>query len=217
MKGSMLLKNAVFDFDGTLVDSRRDVLDSLTKAFKKCGLPAATYASPEIVQFQLREAIAAIAPRLPAEQIEKVIGAFREMYDECGYPHTRLMPGVAGLLPKLKDRSVGMFIVSNKRAVPTLRILDKFNIRRFFTGIFNPDMDGAGTPPSKSELLARVLKKYSLARNATAYIGDAEGDVVAAKENGITAIAVNNGYGTTASFKVRPDRIVRRINEILTV
>jgi phosphoglycolate phosphatase len=211
------IKNFVFDFDGTLVDTRQDVLNSLKIAFKECNVTVQSFDSGKILQFQLREAVCALAPDSTPEQTERVISRFREIYDTSTYPHTRLMPTTAELLPKLKERSTGMFIVSNKRAVPTIRILDKFNLRRFFAGIFNSDMDEGGKPVTKRELLALALEKHSLAKNETVYIGDSEGDVIAAKENGVLAIAVKNGYGNIPSFKIKPDYIVRRIIEILTV
>jgi phosphoglycolate phosphatase len=127
------------------------------------------------------------------------------------------MPTVAELLPKLKERSTGMFIVSNKRAVPTIRILDKFHLRRFFTGIFNPDMYEGGKTMTKRELLSRALETHSLAKSETAYIGDSEVDITAAKENGLLAVAVENGYGNIPSFKTKPDYTIRQIIEVLTV
>ena len=216
-RSARTIKNFIFDFDGTLADTRRDVLDSLKLAFKECGVTGQSYDTGKILQFQLREAVSAIAPDITAEQTERVISRFREVYDASTYPNTGLMPTVAELLPELEERSKGMFIVSNKRAVPTIRILDKFNLRRFFSGIFNSDMDEGGKTVTKRELLSRALEKHSLAKRETAYIGDSEGDVIAAKENGVLAVAVENGYGDIPLFTIKPDYTVRRIIEILTV
>jgi phosphoglycolate phosphatase len=209
--------NIIFDFDGTLVDSLKDVLDSLKSAFNYCGVTVPVFDTGKIMQFQLREAIRAVAPSITTEQTEQVAGRFREIYDTIDYPNTRLMPTAAELLPKLEEGSVSMFIVSNKRAVPTARILDKLNIRRFFSGIFNPDMYESAQPMTKNDLLAFALTKHALVKSSTAYIGDSEIDMVAAKRNGVLAIAVENGYGSIPSFTIKPDYTVRRIIEILTV
>jgi phosphoglycolate phosphatase len=217
VRSARTIKNYVFDFDGTLVDTLQDVLDSLKLAFNECAVTVQSYDPGKILQFPLREAVRAIAPDITAEQTERVIGRFREHYDTSTYPNTSLMPTVAELLPKLRERSAGMFIVSNKRAVPTIRILDKFHLRCFFSGIFNSDMDKGGKTVTKRELLSRALVKHSLAKNETAYIGDSEGDVAAAKENGVLAIAVQNGYGDLFSFRSEPDCSVRQIIEILAV
>jgi phosphoglycolate phosphatase len=213
----MVLKNIVFDFDGTLVDSLQDVLDSLKIAFEQCGIVVQSYAPEKIMQFQLKDAIAAIAPKITVEQRDRVIGRFREIYDSGDYPNTTLMPTVADLLPKLKKRSIGMFIVSNKRQLPSFRILDKLSVRHFFTGIFNPDMYAGKKWVTKGELIAHAIKTHSISKNSAVYVGDSEGDVKAAKENGVRAIVVSNGYGAVSTFKIRPDFIIRQISEILTV
>jgi len=214
---SMALQNYIFDFDGTLADTLADVLDSLKYAFIQCGIEPPAFDPSKILQFQLKDAIRASVPGITLETTELVARRFREIYDAIDYPNTTLLPTVAGLLLKLKERSAGMFIVSNKRRVPLLRILDKFSIRHFFTGIFNPDMYEGGNAMTKCELLGHALEKHSLSKSGTAYIGDSEGDVAAAKENGVLAIAVESGYGDIPSFKIRPDYTVRRIIEILTV
>jgi phosphoglycolate phosphatase len=211
------ISNFIFDFDGTLVDSLKDVLDSLTLAFKKCGLTVSSLDTGKIMQLQLREAIRSLAPDLTSKQTDRVIGRFKKIYDTIDYPNSRLMPTVTDLLTKLKDQSVGMYIVSNKRTVPTLRILDKFALRHFFSGIFNPDMYGDGKRMTKSELLACALEEHSLSKNSTAYIGDSEIDITAAKENGLLSIIVKNGYGNVTTFKDQPDYTVHQIIGILNV
>jgi phosphoglycolate phosphatase len=213
----MTLQNYIFDFDGTLVDTLDDVLDSLKKAFQQCGVEPPAFNPSKILQFQLKDAIQSSMPGITTEKTELIAGRFREIYDAIDYPNTWLMPTVPELLSGLKERSAVIFIVSNKRAVPMARILDKFNIRRFFTGIFNPDMFEDGNIRTKSDLLAYALQKHSLNKKVTGYIGDSEGDIKAARENGVLAIAVQNGYGDTSSFTIRPDHTVRRIIEILSV
>ncbi len=209
--------NIIFDFDGTLVDSLRDVLDSLKLAFKQCGIRAKNYDTGKIIQLQLREAICAVAPGITAEQTGKVIRRFREIYDSTDYPNTRLMPAVAELLPELKRQRIGMYIVSNKRRIPTIRILDKFNLRHFFIGIFNPDMYEGEKRMTKSELLAHAIEKHSIPKDSAAYIGDSEVDVIAAKENGVLSIVVANGYGKAEKINIKPHHTVPTVSEIILI
>jgi phosphoglycolate phosphatase len=191
------------------------VLDCLAKAFTWFGLEHAPFDSSKILQFQLRDAVRAALPGITPEKTELVAGRFREIYDASDYPATRLMDTVDRLLPELSKRGKALFIVTNKRRTPTVRIMEKFNIGRFFTGVFNPDMPGDRSTMTKGELLARAVETYSLEKATTAYVGDMETDMAAAKENGVLAIAVQNGYGDTASFNVKPDYTARAITEIL--
>ena len=217
VRSARTFANFIFDFDGTLVDSARDVLDCLRKAFETCGISLHSYDSRIIMQFQLMETIAALAPAITTGERERVAERFREIYDSIDYPNTVLMPTVVELLSRLRERAAGMYIVSNKRAVPTLRILNKLNVRNFFTGVFNPDMYVTDKRMNKKELLAHALEKHSLPKETTVYIGDSEADVTAARGNDISAVAVENGYGDVADFTIKPDHTVQKIIEILTL
>jgi phosphoglycolate phosphatase-like HAD superfamily hydrolase len=48
-------------------------------------------------------------------------------------------------------------------------------------------------------------------------VGDMEVDVIAAKENGLIAVSVINGYGKVDTYKIRPDYVVQRISEVLEI
>jgi phosphoglycolate phosphatase len=208
------IDTCIFDFDGTLVDSRKDIQESLQYAFNACKVPARTVDAEIMMQLQLRETVEAMAPGIADEVIKLVMGRFKERYDASGFPNTLLLPAVAEGLEKLKEKSVPCYIVSNKRQFPMEKILDKLDIRRYFAEIFNPDMYDAEKRMTKTALLAHALEKHRLHRETSAYIGDMEADVVAAKANGLIAIAVKNGYGNVEGFTVKPDFAVADLGEI---
>lgn len=213
-----MIKTVIFDFDGTLVDSQKDVFESLAHAFSSSGITVNPLDPEIIMQQQLPDAIRLSAPGISDEQREKVIKAFIDHYDKSDYPNTMLMPGVMELLTGLKERAIQMLIVSNKRTKPMVRILDNLKLRTFFSDIFNPDMDSdPAKTKTKSELIAAVIDKYHLPKAATAYVGDMEVDVIAAKENGLIAVAVINGYAKVETFKIRPDYAIQRISDFLAI
>jgi phosphoglycolate phosphatase len=213
----MTIDHCMFDFDGTLVDSLGDVLACLKTAFKKVGIPVDTIDVSLVMQLQLRESIASIAPGMSAREIAEVIDEFRIAYDTGGLPATKPMPGVIRLLDDLRARSIGMSIVSNKRQLPTLRILDKFGLRGHFTAVYNPDMYPGEPVMTKPSMIARAITDQKLSSEATIYIGDSEADVRAASENGLVSIIAANGYGGIDSFKMRPTHVVKEISDILTI
>lgn len=212
----MQIRSCIFDFDGTLVDSQRDVFASLTHAFGSCGITVKPLDPEIIMQQQLPDAVRLSVPGIADAQRDMVINAFIEHYDRSDYSNTMLMPGVMELLAGFKERSVQMFIVSNKRAKPMFRILDRLKLRDFFIDFFNPDMD-PGPTKTKSQLIATVINKYRLSISETTYVGDMEVDVIAAKENGLIAVAVVNGHGKTDAYKIRPDYVFHRISEVLAI
>ena len=213
----MTIRHCMFDFDGTLVDTLNDVIECLTLAFEKAGVPVGPVHVPTIMQLQLREAIASIVPSCSEDQVERVVGEFRKLYDASSYPATLLMPGVVGLLAELRSRSIGRSIVSNKRHIPTLRILDKFGIREEFDAVYNPDMVPGAPVMTKSRMIGRALEEQRLVKEQTLYIGDSEIDVIAADENRIASVIVTGGYGKIDGFKRRPTQVVRMIADIVSL
>ncbi len=213
----MTIRHCMFDFDGTLVDTLDDILAALKSAFAKCGVPVESLRVAAIMQLQLREAVASIAPQSNPAMIDAVVAEFKTIYDADDYPTTKLMTGVAVLLPELKARLIGMSIVSNKRHVPTVRMLEKFGVRAFFDAVYNPDMNPGKPVMTKSQMIGRAIAEQGLSRETTLYIGDSELDVLAADENGLASVIVANGYGGIAQFKFRPAYVVKEISGILAM
>lgn len=212
----MTINVCIFDFDGTLVDSMQDVFDSLTFAFTANGITGFKLNPEFIMQHQLSDAIAVASPKISEEAKTEIIKAFISHYDNSDYPNTHLLPGVLETLDELKARAIPCFIVSNKRRKPMLRILDNLKIRGYFADIFNPDVFAdKGIKKTKPELIAELMAKHNLNKENTAYLGDMEIDVLAAKENGLMAVAVVNGYGNTENYTVKPDFVMKRISNIL--
>jgi phosphoglycolate phosphatase len=211
----MKITTCIFDFDGTLVDSHEDVLSSLSYAFESCKVPARPGDADIIMQHQLSEVIETMAPGISDEVRSLVMRRFREHYDACGFPTTRLLPTVAEGLAALQAKSIPCYIVSNKRRIPMEKLLKKLAIRNYFEGIYNPDMYDEEKKMSKIALLAHALDKHHLKKESTAYVGDMEIDVAAAKANGLIAVSVKNGYGKSERFKVKPDIEIDRIADLV--
>jgi phosphoglycolate phosphatase len=209
----MWISSLIFDFDGTLVDSKQDVFESLMHAFLSNGIPVDALRAEIIMQMQLPEAVTYAAPVLSAEKRNAIIETFKKHYDASDFPNTMLMPGAKELLIACQKMALPCSIVSNKRQFPMFKILDKFNLRGFFSAVYNPDVIES-KKVSKAELLANAIMIQELDRNTTAYIGDMDADVRAARENGMVSIAVANGYGTEAVKASRPDYTVKNLLEI---
>jgi phosphoglycolate phosphatase len=212
----MKILSLIFDFDGTLVDSRQDVFDSLMHAFSVCGMTITPPDAAIIMQMQLPDAIKYAAPEASADKRMEIITAFKDHYDRSEYPNTYSMPGTRELLDACTQRSLPCSIVSNKRQFPMLRILDKLGLRGYFSAFFNPDATD-GKNPAKPELLAQALLTQHLDRSTTAYIGDMEVDVRAAKHNRMISIAVMNGYGAEAAKTNEPDFAFKDLFDIISI
>ena len=212
----MHLSALIFDFDGTLVDSKKDVFDSLMHAFSVCGITINPPDTAVIMQKQLSDAIKHVAPEISAEKRSVISEAYKKHYDSSEYPNTTAMPGAQDLLAACKNRGLPCSIVSNKRQFPMLRILEKLCLRDYFSAFFNPDTFN-GKTPKKPELLAHALSAQKLDHKTTAYVGDMEVDVRAAKENQMISIAVTNGYGAEAAKAGKPDFVVKDLFGVIPI
>jgi phosphoglycolate phosphatase-like HAD superfamily hydrolase len=154
-----MMRACLFDFDGTLVDTKADIVASLARAFERCGILFREFPAEIVMQLQLRDAIAALAPETTVDKQEKIIAAFTDIYDTGDYPNTTLMPTVTDLLDEMKARSIKPFIVTNKRLAPTLFLLDKFKLRHLFGDVYAPDMV-FGKRKTKIELLNDIIDAY---------------------------------------------------------
>src|SRR6202034_670077 len=98
----------------------------------------------------------------------------------------------------------------------TLRILDKFALRRYFLAVY---ADTAGSlHHSKTALLRRLLEEQSLDPSTTYMVGDRKFDIEAARANGVTSIAVTYGYGTAEELaSARPDYTCHAVEDVLRI
>jgi len=187
-----MIKNLIFDLDGTLIDSSHDIVRTLKLAYEKAlGLK-----NLELTGFppgaSLGELITVLTPNLSKTDQERVIEIFKQIYDSGSFPQTRLFPGVYEMLLELKGLNFNLFIATNKRLAPTRMILKKLNIE-LFKDIATFDLI-PGSPLSKPEFLKHLLTKWEMDINQTIMIGDTVQDMVAGRYNGLKTVAVFSGY-----------------------
>jgi phosphoglycolate phosphatase len=186
--------NIIWDFDGTLIDSDKEVKQSLDFAVKKSGLDLSRQVKPFVVGPTIEKIIRESFPSemLTDEIIRKIISSFREIYDNSDFKHTKPFSGIEEIIFDITKFT--HHIVTNKPDMPTNRILNKINWSKYITSINTPyTLDKL---QSKSELFSYVIKEYGDNISSFIGIGDMKADCIAAKENGITSIGVLWGSGT---------------------
>jgi phosphoglycolate phosphatase len=141
--------------------------------------------------------------RLVGEKTGPIIAlveqAFSDTYDQTGYRDTISYPLLHDALRRLRAADHSLVLVTNKRRVPTLKILDLFDVAHEFDAVYTVD----SFPPdrlSKSQLIARALAELPGAAPAkTIMVGDTREDQSASVANSIRFIAVTYGYGFSPS------------------
>lgn len=206
----------MFDMDGTLVDSAPDILACLDGAFFKVTGRRGPGVRREYIGFQVRDIAGRVLPDPSAELVEAFNAEFRALYDGSSYPGTTLFPGVAQTLEALVCAGCALFVVTNKPLKPARAILRKFGLA-CFSAVVSPDAV-SGRRMTKTEMIAHLMAERGLAARETLFVGDAEPDVVAAKNNGVKVAVALYGYGDREKLRaLSPEYFIDDISGLLGV
>jgi len=206
--------NWIFDLDGTLVNSTDEVLRCFKHAFYKAEYPVdESRFTSDIIGPPLRDIIKLVAPELSDERIiSKIVMNFRQIYDYDENDISTLYDGIFDLLLQLKNEGKKLFIATFKPTIPTMRLVDKFNLN-MFDDVYT--IDKFGEPISKSDMIADIISRYSLDKSKTVMVGDAPTDMTAAKDVGIKGIGVLWGCGSDKTELIKnADYIVEKAGEL---
>lgn len=188
------ISSVIFDLDGTLIDSQKSILKSIELSLNKVGINSVIPLSENLIGPPLNETLILICGTNDLEIISAVSKNFKEIYDAHGYKESICYPGVEELLDKLIDQGYSISLATNKRKIPTKKILDKFNWESYFSYIYTID-SGPNIYESKTQMLCSMLKETGIQHQQALYVGDRYEDYVAATANKLKCALVNWGYG----------------------
>ena len=192
------MKLIVWDFDGTLADSRPLIEAGMSHALEALGLPQT------LMQGWLKYV------GLPVEiGIQKTFGSQGLTFDEVlaayrSFGHAnhnhllRAFPGMDELLAELAGKSIPMALATSKRTEPLTRQLERLGWSGRFDPIITPDQVTHGKPHPES--LERCLAAHGLKPEEAVMIGDTPFDMEMAQRAGVPRVAVGHGFYDEASM-----------------
>jgi phosphoglycolate phosphatase len=209
------VKALVFDLDGTLIDSKRDLVQSVNATLRNMGraeLPedlVASYVGSGAPVLISRALGGTPAP----EELQNALAFFLADYEKHKLDFTKEYPGVRETLEQL--RRVPMAVLTNKPVNISVRILEGLGLAQFFGAIYGgnsfatkkPDPLGANT----------ILHELGIAAAQAAMVGDSEVDVLTARNAGMISAIVNFGFGTHDRKTYPADIYLDRMEELVTV
>lgn len=182
----------LFDFDGTLIDSKVDIATSVNLTLRDLGLPQRS--QEEIFGFVgdgVKRLLRLSVGEENLEKYEEALRTFRLHYLAHCLDTTDFFPGIDEVLQLCHP--VQKAVVTNKSLEYTLRILEGLQVADLFTAVESPE-DSSELKPDPGMLL-RVLDKLGISPGRAIMVGDSTNDVRAAKAANMKVCAVGYGYG----------------------
>ena len=208
----MTYRAAVFDLDGTLLDSYVGIHDALSAVLDHFDRPPVTVEEARRLVGHGLEAL--IAKVLPEELRAEAVQRFRFRYKVNAPKLTRLMPDAELVVTELWRRGVKLSIASNKPAVFSRQLLAGFGLEELFAFVGGPD-GGFPEKPDPSMVLA-ALEAMAVPPSETLYVGDMTVDVATARAAGLRVAIVPLGSSTVEEIEAeRPDYLYGALSDVL--
>lgn len=205
---------AIFDMDGTILDTLEDLQDSLNYSLEKMGYPLRTY--EEVRSFVgngIRKLIERAVPQgTEASYIDETHRIFMEHYEVHCADKTRPYDGIVELLTKLKAEGIATAVVSNKAHNAVLELCEQY-----FKGLFDMavgEQEGMAKKPAPDSVNF-VLKTLGCAKEEAVYIGDSEVDIATALNSQLTPYIVTWGFRDEAFLRESGAEIIVHSTEEL--
>jgi len=220
------IKLVIFDLDGTLIDSRLDLVHSVNAALRHIGRPElpdeviASYVgdgAPILIQRALGGEV------VDEALVRKGLEFFLAYYREHKLDHTTVYAGIEHALAAIQHSSNGgspavarkMAVLSNKPVIPSRAIVEALGLGPFFTHVYGgnsfttkkPDPEGA----------RKLLEETGVLPEHAAIIGDSHVDIRTGRNAGLWTVGVTYGFAPHTLGDCPPDVLVDSPQELAEV
>ena len=194
-----MARAAVFDMDGTILDTLDDLQLSLNRTLQEFGREPYSLAEvramvgngvPRLIEL-------AVGETCPDEERARVLARFKEVYGEHCNDHTRPYPGIVAMVARLREQGVRVAVVSNKVDFAVRELADLH-----FPGVFDAVLGQRDDIPRKPDptMVFRALETLGVAPEDACYVGDSEVDVLTAANSGLEPLIVTWGFRSRESL-----------------
>jgi len=220
------IKLVIFDLDGTLIDSRLDLVHSVNAALRHIGRPEL----PEdvIASYVGDGAPILIQRALGGEQVEealvrKGLEFFLSYYRAHKLDHTTVYPGICDALAAIQNASNGssagaqrkMAVLTNKPVGPSRAIIEALGMNRYFSQVYGGNSFSTKKPDPEGA--RKLMQESGAAPEETAIIGDSHTDIETGRNAGLWTVAVSYGFAPHTLEAALPDVTVDQPVELATI
>jgi phosphoglycolate phosphatase len=213
-EGRQLKELLIFDLDGTLIDSKRDLADSVNAMRTWLGEPPL---SDETVYSYVGNGAPVLVRRaLPGRdeaEIQRGLGYFLEYYRDHMLDATTLYPGVREALDELLAVDVKMAVLTNKPVRFSEHLIKGLGLDGHFFRVYGGNSFEEKKPhPKGIELL---MKESGIGREQTIMIGDSAVDIMTARNAQVRACGVSWGFQPETFADAPPDFVIDDMKELV--
>jgi len=207
----MPIKLIIFDLDGTLVDTSKDITNALNYAIKPYGLKDLTVEDTiKMVGEGITRLIEKVLGDHKSQKRDDVIKRFLAYYSEHLIDYSSVYPYVRETLEKLNGYKKA--VISNKKEYLSMKLLDKLGLLKYFNLVIGSDTTSERKPSAIPVI--HVFTKLGIDPHESIIVGDSNYDIEAGKKAGIKTVAVTYGY-RERHYLLDADYIIDNIKDLL--
>ena len=181
----------IFDWDGTLSDSKTKIVACLRSTLAALEVPVGDDVElASVIGLSLDDVGRALIPAADDSMVKAFTVQYREQWFASGPPSTELFPGVVETLTTLRGRGLPLAVATGKNRAGLDRELEANAIGEHFTATRTADETRSKPDP---QMLHELLDEVGVAAEQTVLVGDSHWDLQMANAAGVRAIAVSYG------------------------
>ena len=205
----------IFDFDGTLADTRTGILATAQEVLRRMGLPPADEAAlGATIGLPLRENGAGLSE----EEADRAVAIYREIFESVGVPAIVLFPGVAETLKELAARGIPMAVATSRGQHSLEMLMHRLGIDDAIPPERCFGVETVARPKPAPDLVYVILGKMGARPEETLVIGDTTFDIEMGKAAGCHTCGVTYGNQTAAQLRdAGADYLIDNFQELLTL
>lgn len=211
------MKLYIFDFDGTLGDSRGLIVHTMMDTFDELGIPKPSReACVATIGLTLTECFT-VSANLDNATGEKCADVYRKIFRRNNVPGAvKPFDGVIETLDKLHSEGKVLAVASSRRHESLDGLLTDFGITNLFSAIIGAD-DVKNAKPNP-EPVNKILSELSFSSNDAVVIGDAPYDILMGKNARTTTVGVTYGNGSRKELEeAEPNFLIDHFADLLTI
>lgn len=216
------IRLAIFDLDGTLIDSRLDLVHSVNAALGHIGRPELP---DDVIASYVGDGAPILIQRaLGGEAVDDAVVLrglqfFLSYYREHKLDHTTVYDGVKQALAAIQQASNGtprrMAVLSNKPVVPSRAIVEALGLGPFFTQIYGGNSFATKKPDPEGA--RQLLEENGVRPEEAAIVGDSHVDIETGRNAGLWTVGVRYGFAPHTLEEALPDVLVDQPHELAEV